>query len=210
MFLSLTSSHNFIFSTWIPETHISFGKLLPGAISLGSEWRMPSRAHLLVLVCPRCSPPKQNDCHLVCLILYLAWGLVRAEKAGKSPEVNGDFVSWLDYVYKWQPTPVFLPGESHGWRSLVDYSPWGHKDSDTTNATQHTAHKQVSLNLEMFCRPGFPIPPPQVEDRNARMSGYEGPGFPVDSDLPMESPGLFKATLLDDYCIIYCVHCSSF
>ena len=30
------------------------------------------------------------------------------------------------------PTPVFLPGESHGWRSLVGYSPWGHKESDTT------------------------------------------------------------------------------
>ena len=33
---------------------------------------------------------------------------------------------------KWQPTPVFLPGESHGWRSLVGYSPWGRKESDTT------------------------------------------------------------------------------
>ena len=29
-------------------------------------------------------------------------------------------------------TPVFLPGESHGERSLVGYSPWGHKESDTT------------------------------------------------------------------------------
>jgi len=28
------------------------------------------------------------------------------------------------------PTPVFLPGEFHGWRTLVGYSPWGHKDSD--------------------------------------------------------------------------------
>ena len=28
---------------------------------------------------------------------------------------------------KWQPTPVFLPGESHGQRSLAGYSPWGHK-----------------------------------------------------------------------------------
>ena len=28
---------------------------------------------------------------------------------------------------KWQPTPVFLPGQSHGQRSLVGYSPWGHK-----------------------------------------------------------------------------------
>ena len=33
---------------------------------------------------------------------------------------------------KWQPTPVLLPGESHGWRSLVGYSPWGHKQSDMT------------------------------------------------------------------------------
>ena len=33
-----------------------------------------------------------------------------------------------------QPTPVFLPGESHGQRSLVGYSPWGHKEPDTTDA----------------------------------------------------------------------------
>ena len=33
---------------------------------------------------------------------------------------------------KWHPTPVLLPGESHGWRSLVGYSPWGRKESDTT------------------------------------------------------------------------------
>ena len=39
---------------------------------------------------------------------------------------------------KWQPTPVFLPGESHGQRSLgssgiMDPSPWGRKESDTTD-----------------------------------------------------------------------------
>ena len=33
---------------------------------------------------------------------------------------------------KWQRTPVFLPGESHGQRSLVGFNPWGHKESDTT------------------------------------------------------------------------------
>ena len=32
----------------------------------------------------------------------------------------------------WLPTPVFLPRESHGWRSLASYSLWGHKESDTT------------------------------------------------------------------------------
>ena len=33
---------------------------------------------------------------------------------------------------KWKPTPVLLPGKSHGQRSLVAYSPWDHKELDTT------------------------------------------------------------------------------
>ena len=33
---------------------------------------------------------------------------------------------------QWQPTPVLLPGKSHGQRSLVGCSPWGRKESDTT------------------------------------------------------------------------------
>ena len=33
---------------------------------------------------------------------------------------------------QWHPTPVFLPWKSHGWRSLVGYSPWGREESDTT------------------------------------------------------------------------------
>ena len=35
----------------------------------------------------------------------------------------------------WQPSPVFLPGESHGLTSLVGYSPYGHKELDGTEAT---------------------------------------------------------------------------
>ena len=46
----------------------------------------------------------------------------------------GDLVNpWvrkISWRRKWQPTPVFLPGKSHGWRNLVGYSPWGHKESD--------------------------------------------------------------------------------
>ena len=37
------------------------------------------------------------------------------------------WVRKIPWRRKWQPTPVFLPGESHGQRSLVGYSPWGHK-----------------------------------------------------------------------------------
>ena len=38
----------------------------------------------------------------------------------------------------WLPTPVFLPGKSHRQRSLMGYSPWGHKELDT--AKQHSTH----------------------------------------------------------------------
>ena len=44
----------------------------------------------------------------------------------------------------WQTTPVFLPGKSHGQRSLAGSSPQGHKESDTTEATEH-AHMHMML-----------------------------------------------------------------
>ena len=42
------------------------------------------------------------------------------------------WVGKIPWRRKWQPTPVFLPGESHGQRSLAGYSPRGRKESDTT------------------------------------------------------------------------------
>ena len=44
--------------------------------------------------------------------------------------------SLLPWRRKWQPTPVFLPGESHGQRSLAVSSSWGRKEPDTTEVTQ--------------------------------------------------------------------------
>ena len=41
---------------------------------------------------------------------------------------------------EWQPTPVLLPGEFHGQRSLESYSPWGRKEPDTTEQLIHTSH----------------------------------------------------------------------
>ena len=44
-------------------------------------------------------------------------------------------LGWEDLLEKgWQPTLVLLPEESHGQRRLEDYSPWGHKELDTTEA----------------------------------------------------------------------------
>ena len=44
----------------------------------------------------------------------------------------------IPWIKKWQPTPVFLPGGFHGQRSLVGCSPWGHKESDTTEQLKQT------------------------------------------------------------------------
>ena len=45
------------------------------------------------------------------------------------------WVRKIPWRRSWQPTPVFLPGASHGQRSLAGYSPWGRKESDMTEAT---------------------------------------------------------------------------
>ena len=42
------------------------------------------------------------------------------------------WVGKIPWRRKWQPTPVLLPRKFHGWRSLVGYSPWGHKELDMT------------------------------------------------------------------------------
>ena len=54
----------------------------------------------------------------------------RRERRGCDP-----WVGKIPWRRTWQPTPVFLPGESHGQKSLVGYSPRGHKELDTTEAT---------------------------------------------------------------------------
>ena len=48
---------------------------------------------------------------------------------------------------KWQPTPVFLPGESHGQRSLAGYSPRGHKELDTLKLLSRYTSTHSSLSF---------------------------------------------------------------
>ena len=51
---------------------------------------------------------------------------------------EGILIFCLDLLPTWQPTPVFLPGEFHGQRSLAGESPWGRKESDLTERLTHT------------------------------------------------------------------------
>ena len=47
-------------------------------------------------------------------------------------ETRVQSLDWEDLEKEMASTPVLLPGESHGWRSLIGYSPWGRKELDTT------------------------------------------------------------------------------
>ena len=57
------------------------------------------------------------------------------------------WVGKIPWRRKWEPTPVFLPGEFHGQRSLVGYSPWGCKESDTTERLNTQAWEQGTERL---------------------------------------------------------------
>ena len=66
-----------------------------------------------------------------------------------SQKLSGDVrqatnLGFLEYacLLQWHPTPVLLPGKSHGQRSLVGCSPWGHEESDTTERL----HFHISLS----------------------------------------------------------------
>ena len=57
------------------------------------------------------------------------------------------WVGKIPWRRKWQPTPAFLPGESHGQRALVGYSAWGHKESDMTEVTWHACKHLPRLEM---------------------------------------------------------------
>ena len=58
------------------------------------------------------------------------------------------WVGKIPWRRKWQPTPVFLPGKSHGQRHLVGYSPWGHKVSDTTELLRTQTHTHTHTHTD--------------------------------------------------------------
>ena len=59
----------------------------------------------------------------------------------------------IPWIRKWQPSPVFLPGKSHGQRSMEGYSPWGRNESDKTECVRTHTHTHNFVN-----HLGFPIP----------------------------------------------------
>ena len=86
----------------------------------------------------------------------LAWKIPWMEEPGRlqsmgSLKVRHDWVTslslftFMHWRRKWQPTPMFLPGESQGRGSLVGCRLWGRTESDTTEATQQQQHGDLKL-----------------------------------------------------------------
>ena len=84
----------------------------------------------------------------------LAWKIPLTEEPGRlqsmgSLRVRHDLVTslftFMHWRRKWQPTPVFLPGESQEWGSLVGFHLWGCTESDMTEVTQ----QQQQYNYEI-------------------------------------------------------------
>ena len=80
----------------------------------------------------RLMPPHRT----ILLELEFRWLLLVAQTVKRLPAIQetrfDPWVGKIPWKRQWQPTPVLLPRKSHGWRSLVGYSPWGREQSDTT------------------------------------------------------------------------------
>ena len=87
----------------------------------------------------------QWDESLACITYLCPWNSFELKLGTDSLHLKmGLFCIWRR---KYEPTPVFMPGKSHGVRSLVGYSPWGRKESDMTEPFPFTS---------LFCiRPSF-------------------------------------------------------
>ena len=72
------------------------------------------------------------------------------------------WVGKIPWRRAWQPTPVFLPGESHGQRSLAGYSPPGRQESDTAEHTHTHTHTDTCVTLKSrffgLCSQGTRLP----------------------------------------------------
>ena len=93
-------------------------------------------------------------CLLVLLVGFLSGSSGKEPARQHRRHKRHGFDPWVGKIpwrRKWQLTPVFLPGKSHGWRSLVGYSPWGHKESDMTEQLHNYYLPEPSCFPSLLC-----------------------------------------------------------
>ena len=104
----------------------------------------------------------------------------KAEDSGDPGSIPGSGL--FPWRRKWQPTPVFLPGESHGQRSLVGYSPGGCQESDTTehplDQTLELDEGEPGLLAKRKCR-GTPVTRGRGDPHGRKQEGSANPSQPL-------------------------------
>ena len=86
----------------------------------------------------------------MCIVIKASqWTTGKLPTCQSMQHERGRFDPWVGKILwrrAWQPTSVLFPGEFHGQRSLVGYNPWGCKELDMTEATQHVCcHKTKAV-----------------------------------------------------------------
>ena len=146
----ISQSSNFCLITWVSSSafasELAFGfSLQPLRVSLclsgGTDGRIATESleekfiQRLMLGNVMPEPPSHCSPELPCTLgppRWQQWQRTR-QPVQETQEMRVQSISGrAPGVRKWQPTPVCLPEKSHGWRSLVGYSPRGRKELDTT------------------------------------------------------------------------------
>ena len=70
-----------------------------------------------------------------------------SQRVGHNRATSLSLFTLMHWRRKWQPTPVFLPGESQGQKSLVGCHLWGRTESDTTEATQQQQQLLIDMDI---------------------------------------------------------------
>ena len=133
----------------------AFGIIYAPVSSLSSKISLrTSLPHPLI---PLCTPTK-NPPKCVAFQLYELWQELQRQNSflnnpnfASSCGIPG-FDPWVGKIlwrWKWHPTPVLLPGKFHWWRSLVGYSPWGHKESDMTEQLHWSIRRWLMVVMKV-------------------------------------------------------------
>ena len=114
------------------------------------------------------------------LIVWVSFSFLFCLQCGRP-----GFSPWVGKIpwrRKWQPTPVLLPGKSHGQRSLVGYSPWGCRESDMTERLHfhfHTLYNfsclinskvrtwECTLLSTLYCSQGLRLQSPKFKPKSS-------------------------------------------
>ena len=137
-FLEYVSNSIHLRKTW-GETFVRrFSYLTKKAL----KWNYTESEKIQCMIVPRTKQEKAMAPHSSTLAWKIPWteepgGLqsMGSLRVGHDWATSLSLLTFMHWRRRWQPTPVFLPGESQGRGSLVGCRPWGHTESDTTEVT---------------------------------------------------------------------------